>query len=320
MEIVKEIYRKILRILPDKVANHLIYFKGYRKILNLKDPKYFGEKIQWLKMYGNLQALTKYADKYEVRNFVRKTIGEEYLNKLYGVYEHPNEIDYKLLPGRFVLKSTNGSGAVLICKNKSDFDQKRAKKTMEKWLADDFYRMKKEPQYKGIKNRIIAEEYLEDETGGLRDYKFYCFDGEPHYYGIFTDRYANKTIDMYTISGKKLEGVHSGGAKISENVLLQGEDFPHMVEIARKLSEPFHFVRVDLYYVQGRIYFGELTFTDGAGSEAFTPLSFDLEIAEKIQLSDVLRKKRPPAEEPKNLAFGKDMVNAEESVSQRSIS
>lgn len=290
MEMMKKIYHIILRILPEKPANYLIYFRGYKKILNLKNPRYYGEKIQWLKMYGNLQELSKYVDKYEVRNFVRKTIGEEYLNELYGVYSHPNEIDYKLLPNRFVLKGTNGSGAVLICKNKSEFNQKQAQVEMQKWLKDDFYRLKKEPQYKDVKNRIIAEEYLEDETGELRDYKFYCFDGEPHFYGVFSGRFSDKTIDFYNISGERLEGVTNGGVKNSKTVLKQDENFLKMIEVVRKLSQPFQFVRVDFYMAKGRIYFGELTFTDGAGAEGFDPLSFDLEAGDKIKLGRVLKR------------------------------
>ena len=290
MGIAKKLYRSVLRILPDKPALYLIYFRGYQKILNLKNPKYFGEKIQWLKLYGHLDELSSYVDKYEVRSFVEKTVGEKYLNELYGVYNHPNEIDYEKLPQKFVLKCTNGSGAVIICKDKDKFNKAEATKIMKKWLKDDFYRMKKEPQYKGIKNRIIAEEYLEDESGALRDYKFYCYDGEPLYYGIFTGRYTDKTIDMYDMKGKKLEGITNANVKNSNYLMKQGNNFQEVVDIVKKLAKPFQFVRVDLYIVNERIYFGELTFTDGAGSEPFNPDSFDLEMAKRIKLGNVLQK------------------------------
>ena len=194
MGFAKSLYRNILRVLPDKPAIYLIYFRGYQKILNLKNPQYFGEKIQWLKLYGHLDELSDYVDKYAVREFVAKTVGDKYLNQLYGVYNNPDEIDYEKLPKRFVLKCTNGSGAVLICKDKDNLNKAEAAKTMNRWLKDDFYKMKKEPQYKNVKNRIIAEEYLEDESGALRDYKFYCYDGEPLYYGVFTDRYTDETV------------------------------------------------------------------------------------------------------------------------------
>ncbi len=283
------LYRGLLRLLPTKPALYLIYFRGYRRLLNLKKPVYFGEKIQWLKLYGNLEELSDYVDKYNVREFVKECVGEKYLNKLYGVYDRVEDIDYDALPEQFVLKGTNGSGAILICKDKSRFDRAKAAKEMKKWLKDDFSKMKKEPQYKNVKNRIIAEQYLEDETGALRDYKFYCYDGVPHYYGIFSDRYTDKTLDLYDISGKKLEGVQNSGIKNSNYVVPQGENFPELIEVTKKLASHFQFVRVDFYLVNGRIYFGELTFTDGAGAEPFSPISFDVEMGKRIRLGRVLR-------------------------------
>lgn len=291
MGFLKNIYRDILRVLPDKPAVYLIYFRGYKKILDLKNPQYFGEKIQWLKLYGHLDELSGYVDKYEVRQFVKDTVGEKYLNKLYGVYNGPDDIDYGKLPNRFVLKCTNGSGMVLICKDKASLNKEAARKKMIKWLSDDFYKMKKEPQYRNIKNRIIAEEYLEDESGTLRDYKFYCYDSEPIYYGVYTDRYTDEkidTYDMYDMSGKKLGG---GGKKVKQSnyVLPQDDYFSEMVDVVKKLAKPFQFVRVDLYMVKGNIYFGELTFTDSAGSEPFVPRSFDLEMGKRIKLGRVLQ-------------------------------
>lgn len=288
-DILKSIYRGLLRKLPDKPAIYLIYFRGYKTLLNLKNPTHFGEKIQWLKLYGHLEELAEYVDKYEVRKFVEKTVGSQYLNGLYGVYDTAEDVDFDALPNQFVLKCTNGSGAVLICKDKKKLDKAKAVKEMKKWLADDFSKMKKEPQYKNVVNRIIAEEYLEDESGALRDYKFYCYDGEPYYYGIFTDRYTDETVDMYDMSGKKLEGYLNGGVKNSDYVIPQGENFAELIEVVKKLAKPFQFVRVDFYMANGKLYFGELTFTDGAGSDPFSPESFDLEMAKRIKLGRVLQ-------------------------------
>lgn len=288
-DILKSIYRGLLRKLPDKPAIYLIYFRGYKSLLNLKNPTHFGEKIQWLKLYGHLEELAEYVDKYEVRKFVEKTVGSQYLNRLYGVYDTAEAVDFDALPNQFVLKCTNGSGAVLICKDKKKLDKAKAVKEMKKWLADDFSKMKKEPQYKNVVNRIIAEEYLEDESGALRDYKFYCYDGEPHYYGVFTDRYTDETVDMYDMSGKKLEGYLNGGVKNSDYVIPQGENFAELIDVVKKLAKPFQFVRVDFYMANGKLYFGELTFTDGAGSDPFSPESFDLEMAKRIKLGRVLQ-------------------------------
>jgi len=284
----KKIYRGILRMLPDKPAVYLIYFRGYRRILNLKNPKYYGEKIQWLKLYGNLEAVADYVDKYKVREYIEKSVGGQYLNALYGVYDTPEEIDYSVLPNQFVLKCTNGSGSVMIVKDKSKLDPAKANKEMHAWLKDEFYKMKKEPQYKPIKNRIIAEEYLEDESGALRDYKFWCFDGEPYCYGVFTDRFTDETVDLYDMAGNKLD-VTNANVKNSSYVLPQSDQFGELVEVVKKLASPFQFVRVDFYIVNNHFYFGELTFTDGAGSDPFKPLSFDLELASRIKLGRVLK-------------------------------
>lgn len=292
--LMKKLYRSILRKLPDKPAVYLIFFRGYHRILNLKDPRYYGEKIQWLKLYGGLEEVADYVDKYKVRDFVGRTIGEQYLNDLYGVYDTPEEIDYDALPDRFVLKCTNGSGHVMIVKDKSKLDLPRVNRAMHAWLKDDFYKMKKEPQYKPIRNRIIAVEYLE---GALREYKFWCFDGEPYFYEVINYASAKQdvdgktleeTIDVYDMTGKKLQ-VTNANVKNSAEVTPQTESFGELTEAVKKLAEPFQFVRVDFYMEGERICFSELTFTDGAGSDPFYPLSFDREIAQKIRLGKVLK-------------------------------
>jgi len=291
----KRLYRSILRKLPDKPAVYLIYFRGYHRILNLKNPKYYGEKIQWLKLYGNLEEVADYVDKYKVRQFVEQTVGSQYLNGLYGIYDTPEEIDYDTLPNQFVLKCTNGSGHVMIVKDKSRLDVVKANQQMHAWLRDDFYKMKKEPQYKPIQNRIIAVEYLE---GALREFKFWCFDGEPYFYEVINyaslkkdvdQKSLEETIDVYDMTGKKLQ-VTNANVKNSDQVTPQTETFRELTEVVKKLAEPFQFVRVDFYMEEDRLYFGELTFTDGAGSDPFSPLSFDLEIAEKIKLGNVLKR------------------------------
>lgn len=292
MNLIKQFYRKILSFLPDKLANGIIYFRGYKKIMDLKNPQYFGEKIQWLKMYGGLEKLSKYVDKYEVREYVTNVIGKEYLVNIYGIYDKVEEINFDNLPNQFVLKCTNGSQAVIICKDKNKLNIEKAKREMRKWLKDEFYKIKKEYQYKNVKNRIIAEEYLEDESGDLRDYKFYCIDGEVCYYSVFSDRFTDKTTDMFDGNGKWLPDILNGGP----NSKVKGktppsklENLKEMLAISEKLSKPFTFVRVDFYIVKGQAYFGELTFTDGAGGEGLKPLNFDLELARGIKLESVLK-------------------------------
>ena len=292
VNITTRLYRKILRITPFKLALYIIYFRGYKKILNLKNPQTWGEKIQWLKMNGGLEELSPYVDKFEVRKYVEERIGKEYLNKLIGVYDNADDIDFESLPSKFVLKCTNGSGTIIICDDKSQFDIKKAKKVMKKWLRDNYYKEKKELQYKNVRNRIIIEKYLENDSGSLTDYKFYYFNGEIEYYGIFYDRYIDKSIDFYDKNGKKLIGVKTCKIKNSNRTEPYDQRIKEMIKISKKLAEPFSCVRVDLYYANNKIYFGELTFTDGAGSDPWNPMKFDLEIAKKIDLRKITISKK----------------------------
>ena len=283
-----KVYRKILRILPTKIALYVIFFRGYHKILNLKNPKYYGEKIQWLKLNGGLEELSDLVDKYEVRKYIKDTIGKKYLNDLYGVYDRVEDINFEELPNQFVLKCTNGSGTVIVCDDKNKLNIKKIKKEMKKWLKDKYWKEKKEFQYKNIKNRIIIEKYLENNSKSLTDYKFYCFDGKVYCYGIFYDRFINKSIDFYDRKGNKLEGVKTCMIKNSDIIEPYDKRIKNMIELSEKLAKEFTFVRVDFYYVNNQVIFGELTFTDGAGSDAWYPIEFDIEIANNIKLTKIM--------------------------------
>ena len=164
---------------------------------------------------------------------------------------------------------------------------------MQEWLKEDFYKIKKEFQYKNIKNRILIEKYMEDETGELRDYKFYCFNGKPKWYAIFSNRFTNKIIDTYDIDGNYLADCKNGGkgVKTTGRINLDLNTKNELIELSKKLSKIFSFVRVDFYIVNNKIYFGELTFTDGAGSDPIYPLEkYDKEFAKYIELKKVLLK------------------------------
>lgn len=294
-ETAKKIYQNILRVLPTKPALYIMYFRGYHKLLNLKKPKYYGEKIQWTKLHGQLEELGPYVDKYEVRKYVERTIGSDHLFKVYGVYDNVEDIDFFSLPDQFVIKCTNGSQAVIICKDKNSLNIGETKRKIQKWLNDDFYKIKKEFQYKNVKNRILIEEYVEDDSGELRDYKFYCFDGKPYWYSVFTGRFSDKTVDTYTIDGKFIPDFKNGSAhvKTSKQPIEKFEQLNTFIDYACKLSSPFSFVRVDFYLVNGVIYFGELTFTDGAGCEPMFPIEkYDVQFGAKIPLMQILKNDR----------------------------
>lgn len=291
-KILKYIYRKIIYILPMKLALYLIYFRGYKKILNLRAPKYYGEKIQWLKLYGELEKLSSFTDKYEVRKYIKTTIGEEYLVDILGIFDNVDDINFSLLPNEFVLKCTNGSQAVIICKDKRTFDELKAKKIMNKWLKTNYFKQKKEKQYKEIKNRIIVEKYMEDESGGLRDYKFYCYNGNPKFFTIYSNRFKEIIVDTFDINGNFLDDCKKMGKRTRRSIhpTIPRGHLLKLIELSKKLSKKFTFVRVDFYIVEDKIYFGELTFTEGAGSDAIYPLEkYDLAFAEDIVLTKVLR-------------------------------
>lgn len=261
---------------------YIDYGRTYKKLLNLKNPLYFGEKIQWLKLHGNLERYSKYVDKYEVRTFVKERIGDKYLNTLLGIYNNPADINFKILPQKFVLKSTNGCGCNFICKDKGTLDIKKTIKILNKWIKIDYYKYTKEIQYKNIKTRILCEEYLEDESGSLRDYKFHCAGGDIFLIEVLSDRSNDLNLSCYDLNWNYYD--------ISCSQMGKGpiiEKPPHLNEMAnivQSLSEGFKYVRVDLYSLKKKIIFGELTMTPGNGMDVWYPLEKDLELAKNIKL------------------------------------
>ena len=177
-EILRIIYYKILSFLPAKIVINIENIKAYRRLFNKKDVKYFGEKIQYLKLYGNLEKYNEYVDKYLVRKYVSNKIGEKYLIPLIGNYSIPEEIYYPNFPQKFVLKLNHGSGYNIIIKEKKKINTKKINKKLNKWLKEDYYKIKKEYQYKNVKKKIICEEFISDKNNELLDYKFFCFNGK----------------------------------------------------------------------------------------------------------------------------------------------
>lgn len=279
----KYIYRNVLKIMPLKVVINIENLRGYHRFLNLNKPQYFGEKIQWLKVYGNLEKYTNYVDKYKVRNYVEKSIGPNYLIPLLGVYENANDIDYSALPDKFVLKINNGSGYNLIVNDKNKIDIKKTNKLLNKWLKEDYYKIKKEPQYKNVERKIICEKYISDSNGQLMDYKFFCFNGKIEFIEVDFNRFDNHTMNFYDVNWKLLD-LKKGNYSNYLGEVNKPKNFLKMIDIVNKLSKQFLFVRVDLYNVDGKIYFGELTFTPAGGVTPFKPLEKDLEYSKLINI------------------------------------
>lgn len=279
----KKQYRLMMRIIPNKLAIRIDYLRGYGKWLNLQNPQTFGEKIQWIKLYGGLENYSDLVDKYKVREIIEKKIGSEYLPKLYGVYANANDIDFKALPNSFVLKCNHGCGYNIICKDIANLDIEKTKKQLNIWLNEKFYKNAKEIQYKNVKPMITCEEYLEDQGGSLLDYKYFCFNGKAEFIQVVSDRGIDTRSNFYDLSWNYIN--LRTKLKNSERQFDKPKNLEKMNELANLLSKDYSFVRVDFYNIDGRIVFGELTFTPGGGVSKFRPLDMDYKIAEKIELS-----------------------------------
>ncbi len=260
---------------------------------DLKDPKTFTEKIQWLKLHWYDPLAEKCADKYLVREYVEKTIGAEYLNELYAVYESVNDVDIGALPDRFVLKGTHGSHFNIICKDKSALDWEKEKKKLIRWSSINYYWQNREWVYKNLKPRYIAEKFLEDGNEScLIDYKIHCFNGKPMYCQVIRDRVRDEDESMDWFDDAWNVMPFTGMRKHPKRHpdMPKPENYETMIAIARKLAEPFPYVRVDLYNIHGRIVFGELTFFPGSGLGTFTPKEYNTIIGSQLILPEAKEK------------------------------
>ena len=242
------------------------YWKRTGKILNLDHPRSFNEKIQWLKLCDTTPLKTMLADKYKVRSYVCEKIGDQYLIPIYGVWNDFTEIDFTKLPNQFVLKCNHGSGWNYIVRDKSKIDYKKLCMRFNNWLNSDFScRPGLELQYRDIQPRIIAEKYISEIDGEVYDYRFYCFNGNPLY--VWVDSGSGTSDHKRTIFNIdwELQNYKVNYPNIRP-CPSKPDNYAEMVECARKLSDGFIFVRVDLYSVNGKIYFGEMTFTPQSGA------------------------------------------------------
>lgn len=265
----------MLNMLSDKANITLKYRLSMGHPLNWKHPETFTEKLNWLKLNDHDPRYLGIVDKWEVMDFVKERIGEEYCVKKFGVWEHFDDIDFDTLPEQFVLKCTHDSGGVVICKDKGNFDREAARKKLESSLKRNYYWLSREWPYKQIQPRILAEEYLEDcEKGGLPDYKFFCFDGAPKFLFVATGRAEGDTrfdffdTDYHWLPVKQ----HYPNADTPPE---RPRCFDEMLELSRKLSEGFKHVRVDFFQAGGKVYFGELTLTHFAGYHPYEPECYD---------------------------------------------
>lgn len=281
-------FRYLLRFLPDKTYLRLFYFATTWKMINFKNPKWFCEKQQWLKVNDRHPEYRGLVDKLAVRNHIDKILGEGHVFPLLGYWESFDEIDFSKLPNQFVLKCNHDSGSTKVIKDKSTLteeDFKTLKKLYTKRLKKDYFYAGREYPYKGIKPYIIAEQLMTDEKDpgkSIEDYKFFCFNGVPKIMFVATDRSTDCRFDFYDMDFNHLDlyNIHPNSDKVIE----KPEMFEEMKEIAAKLSKGMKFVRIDLYELNGKIYFGEYTFFHGGGFQLCHPLEWEKKLGDWIEL------------------------------------
>ncbi len=274
----------LLNFLPDKIYLKAVFKVETGYTLDLENPKTYNEKLQWIKLYDRRPEYITYADKFKVREHITNTIGAKYLIPLIGMYKKAEDIPWQDLPNRFVLKCNHASGTNIICKNKADLDIASAEKKLNTWLKKNAYWGAREWCYKDIEPCIICEEFIETADGNTPDdYKFMCFNGVPRLIQVHHDRYGNHTLDYYTPEWKKAD-LQRIDADISTKIVERPEKLDEMLSIAERLSKDMYYARIDLYYVSGKIYFGEITLYPTGGFSTFTRHEDDLLLGSYIKL------------------------------------
>lgn len=278
-------------IMPKVLSDEKAVIRYYKKksggrIPDLANPRTFSEKLQWYKLNARKPLMEQCADKFAVREYIQSLGYGHLLNDLLGVYDRVQDIDFAALPDRFVIKAAHGSGFNIIVKNKSELNLRHTKRMLKSWLHQNIAWSGREWVYRNMPRRIVIEKYLEDETGGLRDYKFYCFNGEPAIMQLEVGRYTeHNTRNFYDMDWKLLpfgkELPHDPNIKVEKP-----EMFEEMKKIASDLCKPFQYVRVDLYQVGGKVYFGELTFFPAGGAPDFVPSEYDAIVGKMWRLEN----------------------------------
>lgn len=290
---------KMFSWLPDSVMLPFQYYLILHRKLNLKSPRRFSEKIQAYKAFYRNPEMLRCTDKYLVRNFVEERLGtDKYLNTLYQVCDSADEIDFESLPSQFVIKTTDGGNGnnIFICKDKSKVDWEAEKGKIDSWKGRKLYNVSREWAYEGAKqSRIIAEQFLSEGEGkDLTDYKFYCFNGVPHYCQLIQNRSTDETIDFYDMDWNHMQ--FCGFLPPNCDKIPVGNDvappdcLEEMKSVASKLSEGFPFARIDLYNINGKVYFGEVTFYPASGYGVFTPDEWDFKLGDLMPNNTFMQK------------------------------
>ena len=283
---------KYAHLISDKLYIKCLYRDRIGKKLNLKNPQTMNEKLQWLKLYDRKPEYTDLVDKLKVKEIVAEKIGEEYIIPTLGVWGNADDIDFDALPDQFVLKCSHDSASIEICKDKEGFDFEGAKRRLNEHLKINHFWSAREWPYKYIKPRIIAEEYLNNsEINGLRDYKFYCFNGKPRFLYISEGLVDHSTAKISFVENDwRLSPFQRLDYEHFDYLPEKPKNFDNMISLSEVLSDHIPFVRVDMYNVNGIIYFSEFTFYPCSGMMPFSPLEWDETIGSWLELPEMKKR------------------------------
>lgn len=268
--------------MPDEIYLKWQFFHIYHRSLNIKKPKTYADKLAYLKTHDKDLALSKLVDKYEVRKYVSEKIGEEYLIPLIGLYNSVDDIPWDSLPKQYVLKCTHDSASVILHTDDISFDRGAAATSLNKHMNRNMYWYSREYPYKDVKPRIICEKYLNDNGKPPMDYKIMCFGGKAEYIIVDKDRFSDHRRDFYDVNWVKQDC--STDHKQTDSVAERPNNLEKMLELAELLAGDFKHVRVDFYNIDGKIYFGEMTFFPWGGPIWFKPDAWNIKLGDLIEL------------------------------------
>lgn len=288
MNILKYVYRKFSFLVPDYFYLLRRGKKLYGKDFCIRHPRTFNEKLNWLKLHYRRKEYTLMVDKYEAKQYVADIIGNEHIIPSYGIYEKFDDIDFDKLPSQFVIKCTHDSGGLVIVRDKNNFDKIAAKEKISKCQKANFYRIAREWPYKNVPHKILIEKYMENNGKDLVDYKFYCFNGEPKFLYVSEGLENHETAK---ISFLNLDWTFSPYERADfapfKTLPEKPKHFEEMIEISRKLSNNIPFVRVDLYEIDNKVYFSELTFSPCGGFMEFKNSNQDYEVGRMLNINNL---------------------------------
>jgi hypothetical protein len=276
--------------IPRKAYLHLVYFWRFGRRANLRRPATLNEKLHWQKLHGYRPFHTTISDKYAAREWVARRIGENYLIPLIAVLERAQDLDWARLPEACVIKATHGSAQNIIVRDKRLLPETQVKHQLRRWLRQNHYYLSREPQYRGIRPRLVVEQLLTDADGQIpMDFKFHCFHGRVEAIQVDIDRFGDHRRNFYDADWKLLPFTwsiwdKSGPKWPNGRAVARPARLPEMMDVARILAREFDYVRVDLFSCRDRVYFGELTLHHGGGWERFDPPEYDLYFGNKLDL------------------------------------